>query len=191
MTGTANANIGVPMFYPNMLVVALVFVPVVVLEGVIFKKQLDIANSSAFLTSTLCNACSTFIGLPFLWFLLLIFKEAIARVAPADFLFILPADNLATRIVKLIIQSPWLYPQAESSLEWMIPAAMLFFLVPAFFFSWMIEYLIVRWRLIGFRDDSSDAKLKAARIKRACFAANIASHIFMALVIFVWWMSVI
>lgn len=181
MTGTANANVGIPMILPNMFVWTIAFIPVIFLEGFVLQKKIITSYRNAFFSSAIGNALSTFVGFPLLWVFLVILELPMQ----GPFFDVSPDDSLAAKLAKAVVQSPWLWPHSEATLKWMIPTAMLTLLVPAFFVSWMIEYFVVRWWLMTANDPTRKAKPKNTLVRNACFQANVVSHIFMGLLIVV------
>jgi len=156
----AYADIGLPMIFvtvPNML---LAIVPVIGLESYILSKKLKLTPKRSLVTSAVVNVASTFIGIPVSWFVLALLQIMTGGGRAYGI------NTLMQKLLSVTWQAPWLIPY-ESSYYWMIPAALCFLLIPFFFVSWLIEYMLARRILLD---------VPFQEVKKAVFIANLASY---------------
>jgi len=165
MTIIILIDVGLPMIFVAIPVMVVALLPVVFLEAIVLRYSLVITYKQATKASFLTNLASTLLGIPMSWLLLVL----IQTITGGD-----RAYGLKTPLTKFLAvtwQAPWLIPY-ESDLYWMIPAAGLFLLIPFFFFSWCVEYLVARRILKGVDPIST---------RRGVRNANIASYGVLAL----------
>jgi hypothetical protein len=156
----AWANIGVPMIFVTMPAMLIGLLPTIGIEAYIIKNNLNLIPKKAIITSTVANAISTTIGVPLTWGALVLLQMITGGGG---------AHGLQTFFKKFLAvtwQAPWLIPY-ESDLGWMVPTAMLVLLVPFFFVSWRVEYLIV-WKMNKLLDPRS--------VSSVCLKANIITY---------------
>jgi hypothetical protein len=135
LPAVAFADAGVPMLFVVMPVFGFSLVPIVLIEALYLQKSLALTFGHAIRGSLLANAVSTLVGIPLTWIGLVVL-EATTGGGRAYGL-----GSLLGRVGAVTWQAPWLIPY-ESNLHWMIPVAGTVLLVPFFFVSWWIEYLI-------------------------------------------------
>ena len=165
MTIIILIDVGLPMIFVAIPVMVVALLPVVFLEAIVLRYSLVITYKQATKASFLTNLASTLLGIPMSWLLLVL----IQTITGGD-----RAYGLKTPLTKFLAvtwQAPWLIPY-ESDLYWMIPAAGLFLLIPFFFVSWCVEYLVARRILKGVNPIST---------RRGVRNANIASYGVLAL----------
>jgi len=165
MTIIILIDIGLPMIFVAIPVMVVTLLPVVCLEAIVLRCSIGITYKQATKASFLTNLASTLLGIPMSWLLLVL----IQMITGGD-----RAYGLKTPLTKFLAvtwQAPWLIPY-ESDLYWMIPAAGLFLLIPFFFVSWCVEYLVARRILKGVDPIST---------RRGVRNANIASYGLLAL----------
>jgi hypothetical protein len=138
---TALANVGIPMIFPQLFLMCIVFVPVVLIESVIAAKSINIPFIRVAKDVSLANLITTIIGVPIAW----VFMLFIDGVFTGGVMYKL--NNLTEQILAVTLQAAWLAPY-EGQLRWMIPAAATVLLIPSFIVSLIIEYLIlaIRWK---------------------------------------------
>ncbi len=167
----AFADAGIPMLaliIPGFLVS---IIPIIIIESLYIKHRLALTQASAWKTATISNLVSTVAGVPLTWLILFIVEIITMRGGMAYGI-----NTVAGKIIAVTLQAPWLVPY-EKDLGWMIPTAGIVLLVPFFFVSWWIEYLISKKMLRG-----SDAKA----VKRAVRNANLITYGLMALCLLIW-----
>ncbi|HSB08465.1 MAG TPA: hypothetical protein VLM38_03055 [Blastocatellia bacterium] len=158
-------DVGVPMIFPALPVMLVALLPIIVIEALVLRQYLTIPLSKAGEASGLANLASTFIGVPMTW-VTLVAAQLLTGGGRAFGL-----KTLADKFLAVTWQTPWLIPY-ERNLYWMIPTAALVLLVPFFFVSWYLEYLVAGRILKDF-----DAK----KTKRAVAYANLTSYALLAL----------
>lgn len=85
----------------------------------------------------IANLVSTLIGIPITWFLLAMIQMLTGGGGGYGL------STFTTRILAVTWQAPWLMPY-RGNIHWMAPIAALVLLIPYFFVSWWIEYLIAK-----------------------------------------------
>jgi hypothetical protein len=184
-------NMGLPMIIPAMMLMVVALIPIVLLEAFVISKNLTIGFGTALWQSLLSNFVSTIFGIPITWFLLFMLQLISGGTGAYEM------ETIWGKFLAVTWQSPWVMP-SESLSSWMVPAAMLFLLVPFFFASWYIEFLVMRDSLArsryeiqaqseNFIEPEYDAKMAvmdgfAPAIKRAVRNANIVSYTLLCLI---------
>ena len=158
----AHANAGVPMLFVVMPALAWSLIPIIALETIYIAKKIQISNGQSAAVTILSNIFSTIIGVPITWFLMAIAGGGIGFVS----------DPVLGKIISVTLKAAWLSPAAEADLNWMVPIAWLFLLIPFFFVSWWSESYIVR-KLLMFKDKKE--------VSTACRNANIITYSLLAL----------
>lgn len=170
--GQAQANAGVPMIFLTLPGMALALVPVIFLEMCVLGKCLGLTQRVAFKVSAWSNILTTFVGVPLTWAILTVL-EGVTGGGRAYGI-----DTPAKKLLAVTWQAPWLIPyEADHNLYWMVPAAMMWLLVPTFFMSWWLEYLAAA-RMLRDADRT--------RLKSAMFKANLLSYAFLELCALGW-----
>lgn len=167
----AVADAGVPMVMVTLPGMLLALVPVIVLESVIYRKTLGLPLRQAMWPTTLANLLSTLVGIPLAWGM----QFGMEMLSPGGD----RAHGLETwgdRLFAVTVQGAWLIPY-EGDVRWMIPAATLVGLIPAYFASVALEYLAIKWRF---------QYKNAATVRRAVWRANSVSYAVLAAMVVVW-----
>lgn len=131
------ANTGVPMIFVTLPAMVIALVPIILVEALLAVYSFKLPYRRLVRCFLIANLVSTFVGIPVAWFLLVVTQlvtgggRAYGLESPSD------------RILAVTWQAPWLIPY-RYELNWMIPAAMLFLLIPFFLSSWWLEYLVVK-----------------------------------------------
>jgi hypothetical protein len=137
------ADAGVPMIaltFPGML---LLLLPIICVEGLLYKKWIGLSGWEAFKSSAISNAVSTLIGVPVAWAIMLGLEFGSFGIIDHSS----SIQNWKSPIAELIFfifSSAWIAPPSEKT-AWWIPAAVLVLLVPFFLASFLIEYLVVAY----------------------------------------------
>ena len=174
-------NLGVPMIIPTMHFMMLVVLPIVLIESVYIRRRLRIPFRKTARPVLFANLVSTLAGLPFTWCLLFLIQIVTGGTSPYDV-----ADPVK-KILEVTLQAPWLLP-FEPEEFWIFHSAALFLLIPFFFATWFIEYLIVKNRLaveITKVDPEIDLRVAEQRISPAVRNANLISYGLIAVVIII------
>jgi hypothetical protein len=130
-------DMGVPMIFPTMYLMIAALLPIVFLEGYVLAQKLGIEFRKTMLWTSLANLISTIIGIPVTWFGLFL----VQLITGGDSTY--QVGPLLDRLLSVTVQAPWLLP-IDRDESWMLVAAELFLLIPFFFASWAIEYLVMR-----------------------------------------------
>lgn len=125
------------MIFVTLPTLVIALVPIILVEALLAIPQLRQPFPRLLKAFTVANLFSTFVGLPVVWFLLVLVQlvtgggRAYGLASPVS------------RILAVTWQAPWLIPY-EGDLDWMVPAATLVLLIPFYFASWWVEYLVVK-----------------------------------------------
>lgn len=157
------------MIAPSLFYMVILFPVIVAIEAFVFSRITGTAFRASAVATGLANAISTIIGIPITWVLL----------ACLDFYTggggAYGLTTFPQKLYAVTAQSPWLIPY-EADLDWMIPAAMFFLLIPYFWSSVLIERWIVGWKVQSL---VLDQKL----VGRAVFRGNLASYGLLAILL--------
>jgi len=168
--------------WPAMVVL---LIPVIVIEGFLCKKWLGLKTWQAIKANAVSNLASTIIGVPFAWAIMLAVEfgvfGTIALVDKSN--SIQNWNSPVVKVISVLLSSAWLGPPDRKDV-WVIPVATLVLLIPFFFASYWIEYLIVR-RLVG-RSDGEPSTLMYPRVRIAVRNANLVTYGAMFLATSVW-----
>lgn len=162
----AFANAGIPMIaimYPGM---GILLVPVIVLEALVLRRLLRTPVRQTWVMVTVSNLASTGVGVPLTWAALVGIQIVTGGGGSSPVL----AIPFLGRLLGVTWQAPWMMPWGADE-QWMIPLASLALLVPFFFASWLIEYVV---SVMFLRD------MDAGRLKRAVLVANLVSYALLA-----------
>jgi hypothetical protein len=170
ITKSAYADMGLPMLSVTLGVMAIGLIPIIVIEMFILQKKLKISLRQSIKTSFITNLISTIIGIPITWVLLVLLQVATGGGRGYGL------ETIFQKLLAITWQAPWLVPH-ESELYWMVPSAELFLLIPFFFASWFIEYLIARVIL---------KKIDKKILKHSIFIANLITYLLLGLGILSW-----
>ncbi len=177
------ADAALPLVWFTMPAVVLMLIPTVLLEGFLLKFWLRISSRRALKASLIANAASTIAGVPLATLLAYLGTAAVSpwtrqiiqkehwQSPLGDFVMAIANSSY---ISAYVVEAPWL-----------LPAALLIILVPAFFLSWLLEYWIVRGMLIkrpaaGVTEPET---VSAASINRAVRRANFVSYVLLFILI--------
>ena len=164
------ANVGVPMIFPQLMLMALAFAPVVLVEALLVRKAMGLTFGRALRDVAVANLWTTVLGVPLAWAFMFIL-ELIGTGGAA-----LAVDSPARLLVAVTSQAAWLGPY-EGHLVWMVPAAATVLLLPCFVASLLIE----RW-VLSRRWADRDRKAVFGAVLRA----NVWSYVFLFLAGSLW-----
>lgn len=162
----ACANAGLPMIaimYPGM---GILLVPVIVLEVLVLRRLLDTPVRRTSAMVAVSNLVSTGVGVPLTWAALVGVQFVTGGGGWSPLLDV----PFLGKLLGVTWLAPWMMPWGTDE-HWMIPLAALMLLVPFFFASWLIEYVV---SVMFMRD------IEAARLKRAVLVANLVSYALLA-----------
>jgi hypothetical protein len=133
-------------------------------------------------SNALSNLVSTLVGIPVAWAIMLGLQfGAMASVEQKTHFF--DSNSPLAAVVALLLNSAWI-PPAEGSNGWWIPAAILVLLVPFFFASYGIEYLVMAY-MIGMPSGGPE-NLAYPRIRTAVRNANLVTYGAMFIAASIW-----
>lgn len=129
------------MVFPQVILMGFALLPIVLIESAIVRKPMGIPVRRVFLDVGLANVCTTILGVPLAWGVML----GLDMLTTGG--YALGMDTPAKMLAAVTLQAAWLIPY-EEHLFWMIPAAATVLLIPCFFVSVLIErsVLVRRWR---------------------------------------------
>jgi len=163
----AHADIGVPMVFVTLPGMLAALVPIIAIESFVLLKRLTITKGFSIKVATIGNLASTILGIPLSWCALALIQMLSGGGSAYGL------DTWFQKLIAVTWQAPWLIPY-ESDLRWMVPAATLTLLIPFFFASWWIEFLVAK-RIFG-NDNQPNLKV-------AIRDANLMSYCFLAIVV--------
>jgi len=138
------ATAGLSMLGAQYLAMVCALPPVIIAEVIVARNMLRVSTVRAAVALIPANLVSTVIGFPLLWLLLFVIQGAVgAGCIPRH-------SGFFSRAYEVTVQAPWLIPHGRD-LNWMVPVASLYLLIPAFFASVFVE----RWICSGFWGDLS------------------------------------
>ena len=126
-----------PMIFVTLPVMVLALLPIIIIEAALALPYLKLPFRRLLKGSAIANLVSTFIGIPAAWFVLVVIQMITGGGRAYGLL------TPASKFLAVTWQAPWLIPY-QQDLNWMIPAATLVLLVPFFFASWWVEYLVMK-----------------------------------------------
>ena len=165
-------NMGVPMIMPTMFFMVLALIPIVLIESWYVSRALGIRFSGTVSRMGMANVVSTLVGLPFTWLLLFIVQIITGGLSSYG------VNGVAGKILAVTLQAPWLLP-FEPEEFWMFHSAALFLLIPFFFATWFIEYVIVRNKLsaeVVEPEHTTDDLAAQQMVFKAVGSANLLSY---------------
>jgi hypothetical protein len=132
------ADVGVPMIFVELPVMAIALIPIVLVEACIYVRTVGVSWPLAWRGSMWANLLSTFVGIPIAWFVQLLAQGFLGGGSAWGM------DSPLLRLAAITVQSAWLIPY-EKELHWMVPAAAMFFLIPCLIVSIVVELRLLRW----------------------------------------------
>jgi len=176
------ADAGVPMIILAWPAMVALLIPVIVIEGLLCRRWLGLKTWQAIKTNAVSNLASTIIGIPVAWAVMLTIEfGAMGLVGESKALQ--NWHSPIASVIFLLLSSAWLNPDLGEN-AWVIPAATLVLLIPFFFASYWIEYLVVR-KMVG-TPDGEPSSHAFARVRTAVRNANLITYGIMFLATSVW-----
>ena len=173
----ARADVGLPIIIVEWPFVILALGPVILVEAAVYRKRLGIPYGKALYPAGIANLVSTFIGYPLAWILRLIGQLVVVLLLSLAMQVLgVPETALGGKVVDSLLMvgtgSAWMGPGAEDAL-WMLPAASLVGLVPAYFVSVYSEAWVLRRMMKGEEKTTTRA---------LSYRANLASYAFLSVI---------
>jgi hypothetical protein len=160
----AFADMVLPTVAVAMPGMILILIPVVVIEGIVLKRWLDLELRSALVVALQANLASTLAGLPIAWLVTALIQAGVASILPKSV-----ASGLGA-----LMSFTWIGNTDSGFLPTSL--ALLMMLAPFFLGSWFVEYLSARQLLQG---------VDRSRINRAVLVGNAMSYLLIAVVLIV------
>ena len=154
------ANAGLPMIFITFPYMLLAFIPIFLIEGVVYKKRLNMSYGSSFSVSFLANLLSTLIGFPLAWLLSLVVEILLSLSQQG-------ATGTVSKVLLTVLGPAWLAPPIETADQWYVSLSAFFGLIPAYFISVWMELFVARRCF-----DEVDIK----EVKKAVRAANLLTY---------------
>jgi hypothetical protein len=175
------ADTGVPMIFLAFPAMVILLIPIIVVEGLLCKKWLGLTMWQAMKSNAASNLASTLVGVPFAWAIMLSVDYAATGMVSWGYTS-QGWDSPIANAISLLLGSTWIGPP-ENGL-WIVPAATLVLLVPFFFASYGIEYLVVK-AMVG-KPEGGPPNLAYPRVRIAVRNANLVTYGAMFLATSVW-----
>ena len=159
------ADVGIPMLAVVWPVAWLAFLPVVLVESLVALQGLELRFRRALVVTAAANAVSTLVGIPIVWFIMVIIQMTMTGGGSLWH----ASDSPTQAVIAACRRAAWLGPYEQL---WMVPLAAIFLCIPFYFASVLIEYLVVRCMVTN----------GPSEVRRFCWRANLWSY--MAIVVF-------
>jgi hypothetical protein len=176
------ADAGIPMIYLTFPAMLMMLIPIIVIEGFLCKKWLGLTMWAALKSNAVSNLASTIIGVPVAWAIMLAVEFATMGLVGRSQAIQNWHSPLAN-VIFFFLSSAWIGPPSERNV-WLIPAATLVLLVPFFFASYGIEYLVIKF-MVGM-PEGGPPNLAYPRVRIAVRNANLITYGAMFLATAVW-----
>ena len=170
---------GIPMIFVTMPAMVILLVPVIVIEGLLCRRWLRLTTWQAIKSNAVSNLASTIIGVPVAWAVMLGLELGTMGLD-----VIQEWHSPIAKIVIILLSAAWLGPPDRKDEVWVVAAATLVLLIPFFFASYWIEYLVVR-NMIGVPDGETP-NLTYPSVKIAVRNANLVTYGAMFLAPSIW-----
>ena len=167
------ANAGIPMLFPQAILMGLALFPVTIIETIIVARSLGLPKGKAFLDIGLANFYSTIFGVPLAWGLMF----GLALLTGRGFAW--NTDSPIEMLAAVTLEAAWLPPHYDR-LFWMFPAAASALLIPCLLVSVLIEH----WYLARCWND-----LDRRQVFRVVLRANLWSYLVLFAVDCSWFLS--
>lgn len=170
----AFANVALPFVFVTVPGMVLALLPVVIVEAYVIKKQLHVPYESARSVSISANLCTTFLGVPLTWVVAVI-AEIICGYYVGCFSHSSPIGKV---LGFMVLGSVILLDPTKGNDDFLFVALQsAWILVPCFFASWWIEYLVAAKKL---------KDIPKKQVKTAIMWANLYSYGALEVVFLTW-----
>jgi len=140
---TLYANLGIPMIAVQMPLLSGALPAVIFLEALLLRRWYSLDWPAALKPVILANAVSTLLGIPILWFILMMAQSGLVEPHLSTIRSLMPAAW-----IEVLFKPAWInFMPAER--YWMVPLAFLILLIPAFFMTIVVEGPIYRRAFAG------------------------------------------
>lgn len=135
------SDAGLPMLAVLIPVFVWAIIPIVVIEGFVFRQTMPTSWSRSFGNSVIANLISTVAGIPLSWGLLVA-----AQINFGGGGGFLPVGSRSEMTHALFGQVAWFPPYPPEVLAWLVPRAVLLLTLFFLVISTLIEFVVVRKR---------------------------------------------
>lgn len=130
---TLYANLGIPMIAVQMPLLSGALPAVIFLEAALLRRWYSLDWPTALKPVILANAVSTLLGIPVLWFILMMAQASFVEPHLSGVRPLMPAPW-----IEVLFKPAWInFIPGER--YWMVPLAFLILLIPAFFMTLVVE----------------------------------------------------
>ena len=173
---------GIPMIAFTLPAMIVLLIPITAVEGLLCRKWLQLTWWQAMKSNAASNFASTVVGVPVAWASMLgVGYGTMGLLDKANL-----TDKWHSPIANLIflfLSSAWIPPTSDNTL-WIVPAATLCLLIPFFFASYGVEYVVMR-HMIGM-PEGGPPNFSYPRVRIAVRNANLVTYGLMFLATSIW-----
>jgi hypothetical protein len=173
------ADAGLPMILLTFPAMLLLLIPVIGIEAFLCKKWLGLTTRDAIRSNTIANLVSTIIGIPIAWAFMFGVEFATLGGILSTGPVLEDSNSPLARVILFVLSSAWIAPP-ERGHVWIIPCAVLVLLVPFFFASYGVEYVVIK-HMLGMPEGGT-SRLSSQRIRTAVRNSNLVTYGIMAFV---------
>jgi hypothetical protein len=169
------ADAALPLVWFTIPAVVMMLIPTILLEGILLKFWLRLQTWQALKVSLAANAASTLAGVPVATLL----SYGATRTLSPWARQIVEREHWQSPlgdIVMAIANSSYISAYVVEA-HWLLPAALLIILVPAYLLSWLVEYWVARAMLAKQgAEPTSPSSIPLGSLNRAVRRANFVSY---------------
>ena len=158
------ADVGLPMIFVTLPLMAYALVPVILVEVWVGKPLLQTSYGRSAWVFTVANVVSTIVGIPAAWMVMLFLDLAFGTTI-SPHISQKALEGPVLKVIFVIMNSAWL-GSVQSVFYWPVPLAAMVLLIPSFFASWYIEAFII----------DKMVEQEWPTVRSAAFKANLASY---------------
>jgi hypothetical protein len=176
------ADIGIPMIFLTLPLMLMLLLPVIAVEAYFYRRWLDLTKWQATKCSAVSNLVSTLIDIALAWGIMVGVEFGTMGLTDGNH-YVRTWKSPIADLVLFFLSSAWIAP-VEGMREWLIPAATLSLLVPFFFTSYAMEYLILKF-MVGM-PDGGPPSLSYFRVRLAVRNVNLVTYAALFLSAAIW-----
>jgi hypothetical protein len=173
------ADAGIPMIYFTFPAMLMLVIPIIIIEGFLCKKWLGLTTLQAMKSNAISNLASTIIGVPVAWAIMAGLEFGTLGLMDKSNTF---QNSPLAKVTLFLVGWAWIGPPDKDVS--VIPTAILVLLVPFFFASYGIEYLVMRF-MVGMPEGGAP-NVAYPRVRIAVRNANLITYGAMFVGTYVW-----
>ncbi|MGD9588374.1 MAG: hypothetical protein AB7Q37_05180 [Pyrinomonadaceae bacterium] len=166
-------NMGLPMIVPAMVFMIIGLIPIILIEAIYLSKRLTIAFKPTIGSVIIANVVLTIVGIPATWLILFIVQLITGGTSSYG------VNGFLGKLLSVTLQAPWLLPFGENE-AWIFYVAALFLLIPFFFSTWLVEYVVMRDKLaievVNIENADLDLKVAEKLVFKGTRNANLLTY---------------